>query len=207
MNTNTQSRRIRRFLPVAMIVAMGAILIAPSSSMAFRFGSELTGETQPSNAGGGHECAPNPGVCTWAMNEAYGRPDGGERSPYSGRLKKIRLIAQDPGSFRLQIVKVQPDGDGKVIRNGRVVNYEGQPLNADPDDPYVIETFRVRLPIKKGQRLAIKTTSTSLVRCSSGGPNSLLWQPPLALGTGFSHYDASDGCWLLLEGIGRRYRR
>ena len=207
MNTKTQSRRIRRFLPLAMIVAMGAILIAPSSSMAFRFGSELTGETQPSNAGDGHECQPNPGVCTWAMNEAYGRPDGGERSPYKGRLKKLRLIAQVPGTFRLQIVKVKPNGYGKVIRNGRVVNYQGQPLNADPEDPYVIESFRLNLPIKKGQRLAIRTSSTSLVRCSSGGPNSLLWQPPLALGTGFSQYDATDGCWMLLEAIGKRKRR
>jgi hypothetical protein len=207
MSTNTESRRIRRFLPVAMIVAMGAILVAPSSSMAFRFGSELTPETQPSNAGGGHECAPNPGVCTWVMNEAYGRPDGGERSQYRGRLKRIRLIAQDPGSFRLQIVKVNPEGAGKVVRRGPVINYEGQPLNAQPDDPYLIESFPVRIRIKRGHRLAIKTSSTSLVRCSSGGDNSLLWQPPLAFGAGFSQPDADDGCWLLIEGIAKRIRR
>ena len=205
--TSTMSHRIRRFLPVAMIAAVGAILVAPSSSMAFRFGSELTPETQPSNAGDGHECQPNPGVCTWGMGEAYGRPDGGEKSPYSGRLKRIRLIAQVPGTFRLQILKFADNGDAKVVRNGRVVTYDGQPTNAGPDDPYVIESFRVNLPIRKGQRLGIRTSNNSLVRCSSGGPNSLIWTPPLALGGLFSPPDADDGCWLLLEGIGKRYRR
>jgi hypothetical protein len=206
MNTST-NRRIRRFLPVAMIVAMGAILVAPSSSMAFRFGSVLTGETQPSNAGGGHECAPNPGVCTWAMNEAYGDPDGGERSPFTGKLKRIRLIAEDPGSFRLQIVKVSLNGDGKVIRNGRIISYQGQPDNADPEDPYLIESFPVNIKIKRGQRLGMRTSSTSAVRCSSGGDNSLLWQPPLTPGGVFTAPDADDGCWMLLEAFGKRIHR
>jgi hypothetical protein len=207
MNTSTTTRRIRRFLPLAMIVAMGAILVAPSSSMAFRFGSELTPDTQPSNAGDGHECAPNPGYCTWVMNEAYGRPDGGERSPYRARLKRVRLIANVPGSFRLQIVKVNAEDEAKVVKRGPFINYQGQPANADPDDPYVIESFPVGLRIKRGHRLAIKTQSTSLVRCSSGGPNSLLYQPPLALGNGFDAYDATDGCWLLIEGVAKRIRR
>jgi len=203
VNTSTDTRRIRRYAPIAMVVALAALMVAPSSGMAFRVGSKLTTETQPSNAGDGHECQPLPGTCTWAMNEAYGRPNGGERSPFTGKLRKIRLIAQVPGSFRLQIVKVKPNGAGKLIRKGPVIHYQGQPENGDPDQ-YVIESFRVKVPIKKGQRLAIKTSSTSLVRCSSGGPNSLLWQPPLARGAGFSHYDADDGCWLLLEGIGKR---
>ena len=205
MNTSTTSHRIRRFLPVAMIVAIGAIMVAPSSSMAFRFGSELTPETQPSNAGDGHDCAPNPGYCTWVMNEAYGRPDGGEKSKYKGKLKRIRLIANVPGSFRLQIVKVRPNGAAKVVRKGRVINYQGQP---DPNaDDYLVESFPVNIRIKKGHRLAIKTSSTSLVRCSSGGPNSLLYQPPLAFGGGFNQYDATDGCWLLIEGVAKRYKK
>lgn len=210
MNQHTQTgirqtSRIKRFLPIAMVVAMAAIMVSPASGMAFRFGSKLTTEVQPSNAGNGHECQPNPGMCTWAMGEAYGRPNGGERSPFTGTLRRIRLIAQVPGSFRLQIVKVRPDGTAKLIRNGRKVNYQGQPVNEDPES-YRIESFRVKLPIKKGQRLAIKTSSTSLVRCSSGGPNSLLYQPPLLKGAGFRQASEDDGCWLLLEAIGRKRR-
>jgi hypothetical protein len=207
VKSSTRNRLIRRYLPIATVAAMAALMVVPSSGMAFRFGSELTGETQPSNAGDGHECAPNPGVCTWAMGEAYGRPDGGERSPFTGTLRRIRLIAQVPGTFRLQIVKITPDGEGKAIRNGRIVNYQGQPENADPEDPYVIESFKVKMPIKKGQRLGIRTSNNSLVRCSSGGPNSLLWQPPLVPGALFSTPDADDGCWLLLEAIGKRKHR
>jgi hypothetical protein len=182
------------------------MMALPASGMAFRFGSELTTETQPSNAGDGHECAPGPGICTWAQNEAYGRPDGGQRSPYSGKLKSVRLIAQVPGSFQLQIVKIKPDNSTKVVRQGPTINYQGQPAG----DPltYTIETFPVgNLPIKRGQSLAIKTTSTSLVRCSSGGDNSLLFQPPLAPGAGFRAPDADDGCWLLLEGVAKKQKK
>ena len=202
---SSKTRRARRFFPVAMVVAAAALMVAPASGMAFRFGSELTPETQPSNAGDGHECAPSPGTCTWAMNEAYGRPDGGEKSPYSGTLKSIRLIAQVPGSLRLQIVKVRPDNSAKVVRQGPTINYAGQP--AGDGDTYRIETFRVGIPIKKGEGLAIKTSNNSLVRCSSGGDNSLLYQPPLAPGAGFRATDADDGCWLLLEGIGKKQKR
>lgn len=202
---STKTHRARRFFPVAMVVAAAALMVAPASGMAFRFGSELTPETQPSNAGDGHECAPAPGTCTWAMNEAYGRPDGGERSPYTGTLKSVRLIAQVPGSLKLQIVKVRPDNSAKVVRQGPTINYEGQP--AGDGDTYRIETFRVGIPIKKGERLAIKTSNNSLVRCSSGGDNSLLYQPPLAPGAGFRATDADDGCWLLLEGIGKKQKR
>jgi hypothetical protein len=205
IKTGTSTHRIRRFLPMAMIAAVALLMAIPASGMAFRFGSELTPETQPSNAGDGHECAPNPGTCTWGMNEAYGRPDGGERSPLTGKLKTIRLIANVPGSFQLQILSVKEDNSGKVVRQGPTINYQGQP--AGNLDTYTIEEFPVNVPIKKGQRLGIKTTSTSLVRCSSGGDNSLLWTPPLAPGAGFRATDADDGCWLLLEGVGKKTKK
>ena len=205
MNTSITTRRIRRLIPIATIVAAAALMVAPASGSAFRFGSELTPETQPSNAGNGHECQPTPGTCTWAMNEAYGRPDGGERSPFSGKLKSVRLIAQVAGSFQLQIVSVKEDNSAKVVRQGPTINYQGQP--AGNPDTYTIETFPVNVAIKKGQRLAIKTSNNSLVRCSSGGDNSLLYTPPLAPGAGFRATDADDGCWLLLEGVGKKQKR
>lgn len=203
--TSIKTSRIRRFFPVAMVVATAALMVAPASGMAFKFGSELTPETQPSNAGDGHDCAPDPGTCTWAMNEAYGRPDGGHKSPFTGKLKQVRLIAQVAGTAKLQIVKVNGAEQAKVVRQGPTINYDGQP--AGDADTYEIESFPVNIPIKKGQSLAIKTSSTSLVRCSSGGPNSLLFQPPLAPGAGFRTADADDGCWLLLEGIGKKQKK
>src|SRR5262245_513279 len=207
MNT-AKTHRIRRYLPIAMVVAAAALMVAPASGMAARFGSELTPDTQPSNAGDGHECAPNPGTCTWGMNEAYGRPDGGEISPITGTLKSIRLIAQVPGSFKLQILKVTGSNNsyqGKVVRQGPTINYQGQP--AGNPDTYTIESFPVNVPIKKGQRLGISTNKTSLLRCSSGGPTSLIWPPPLASGAGFRATDADDGCWLLLEGVVKKNKK
>ena len=35
------------------------------------------------------------------MNEAYGRPDGGEKSPQEGKITKIRLIGLNAGSLQL----------------------------------------------------------------------------------------------------------
>ena len=52
--------------------------------------------------------------CTWVLNDAYGNP-GGEKAPKSGTLKKIKLIAGEPGSFKLQLVKVE----GRQLRQGR----------------------------------------------------------------------------------------
>jgi len=208
MNTTLKTNRFRKFLPIALIVAAAALMVAPASGVAFKFGSKLTTDTQPSNAGTGQPCDIGPGVCTWGMNEAYGRPNGGESSPFSGTLRKVRLIANAPGSFKLQILKVRDKGnnafDGKVVANGPKITYQGQ---ADPNAlTYTIETFTLKNPIRirKGQRLGIRTASTSLIRCSSGGPNTLQWQPPLALGGGFGASNGYSGCWLLLEGIGKK---
>ena len=56
------------------------------------------------------------------------------------------------------------------------------------------------MQIPAGARLAIKTKETSTLRCSSGGDNTLLHQPPLQAGAGFVNPDSDDGCWMLLEG-------
>jgi hypothetical protein len=40
-----------------------------------------------------------------------------------------------------------------------------------------------------------------MLRCSSGGTNQLLFQPPLPVGGPFEKADDDDGCWLLLEAI------
>jgi len=190
-----------------MLVAM----IAPAQGQAlFRFGSKLDDTVQPSNASTPHECDANPGgVCTWVMNEAYGRPDGGEKSPGRGILKKLRLIANDPGSFRLFIARAFDAGsnkfEGKVVRKGPVIHYQGQP---DPDEPYVVEVFRLgglHIKIRKGDRLAVKTNDLTAMRCSSGGNNTLLYSPPLPLGGPFvQQSNHHEGCWMLLEAVVRK---
>lgn len=205
MKTTTRAVPRRPALAVALSAAALALLIVPGQGMgAFKFGAKLDPSVQPSNAETPHPCdESNPAApCTWIMNDAYGRPDGGERAPRRGVIRRIRLIAGAPGSFRLFTTRAfrdPPDYLGKAVRRGPLISYQGQP--DDVIDTFRVEVFRVRIPIRKGVRLGIRTRQTSTLRCSSGGPNTLLFQPPLLVGELFAPSTDEEGCWLLLEAV------
>ena len=160
---------------------------------------------QPSNSLPGLECCREaPGPCTFVQQEAYGRPDGGELAPKTGTIKKIRLIAGGPGSFKLQIAKVKRStlfgtNEAKVVANGPGSATRARPKPTDEDGSYRVETFDVNVPVKKGQQLALKGNITSMVRCSSGGDNTLIYTPPL--GSAFRPATNTDGCWILMEAV------
>lgn len=207
MNRSTadsQVVRSARAAVVSMVMLVVAVALTAGAgsaqAAAMSFGSDLDPSVQPSNAGTAHECNGFEGQkCTWVMGEAYGNP-GGEESPKAGTLKKVSLIAGEAGSFKLQIVKTRNDGSSKVVENGPKISYEGQTDENYDTSTYNVETFKVDEEIPAGARLAIKTKETSTLRCSSGGPNTLLHAPPLVKGAGFVAPDSDDGCWLLLEG-------
>jgi hypothetical protein len=208
MSSSIRAGRRSRLALVAVGAAAVALLIAPAAGQAkFRFGSKLDSSVQPSNAGTAHDCDMlNPGApCTWIMNEAYGRPNGGERAQRRGIIRRIRLIAGEAGFFRIQIAKVRQTGpdtyQAKIVRKGPVIHYQGQTQENFDNDVYNVESFKVRIPIKKGQRLAIRTPATSTLRCSSGGANTLLYEPPLPLFGAFRANSDDDGCWELLEAV------
>lgn len=200
---NRSSAGTRTSLIAMLIVALALVAVtigAGSAKAASSFGSDLDPSVQPSNAGTAHECNGFEGEkCTWVMGEAYGNP-GGEESPKSGKLKSIELIAGEAGSFKLQIVKTRDDGSSKLVANGPKISYEGQTDENYDTSEYNVEKFKVGMEIPKGARLAIRTKETSTLRCSSGGPNTLLHAPPLVAGAGFVAPDSDDGCWMLLEG-------
>jgi hypothetical protein len=193
--------RTRLIVLIAACAAFAAT--AARADAKYLFGSKLDSTVQPSNANSPHPCLHPARTCTWVMNEAYGRPNGGHKAKKRGTIKRIRLIAGAPGSFRLQIVRARQTAtgfEGKAVRNGPKIRYQGQP---DDFDPYVVESFRVRVPIHKGERLAIRTKKTSTLRCSSGGANTLLFDPPLVVGGGYHTMKDEEGCWLLLEAVVR----
>jgi hypothetical protein len=201
--TNTQINPVpvRKRLVLGALAA-AALLAIPASQAdaATKFGAKLTPNVQPSNAGDGHPCEPAPGKCTRVSMEAYGRPDGGEKAPKDGTIKKIRIIAQSAGNFRLQIADAKPDKEkARVTYTGQRLHYDGQSDQNALD--YEIESFKVNAHVEKGQYLGIKSRKTSMLRCSSGGANQLLFQPPLSVGTPFEKADETDGCWLLLEAV------
>jgi hypothetical protein len=187
-------------------IAALALTIAPATASAapVKFGSQLNPTVQPSNSLPGLDCGEAAGPCTFVQQEAYGRPDGGELAPKTGTIKKIRLIAGGPGSFKLQIAKVKRStlfgtNEAKVVASGPRIAYQGQTEANDEAGAYRVETFDVDVPVKKGQQLALKGNITSMVRCSSGGDNTLIYTPPLA--SAFRPATNTDGCWILMEAV------
>ena len=189
----------------ALIITAAVLLLTPSAMSAapVRFGSLLTTDTQPSNATPAHWCndpepEPHPN-CTWVMMEAYGRPDGGHKAPKDGTIGKVRVIACEPGNFRIQLAKSKPAFDqARVVRNGPYVSFPGDPDGCD-DDIYTINVINVDFQVFKGEQIAIRTKRTGALRCSSGGDNTLLFDPPLAAGGPLTTAPEGDGCWMLVE--------
>ena len=189
---------VRALLGFTAAFAALAIVPTADADAATKFGAKLTPQVQPSNANPAHPCEPSPGKCTRVSMEAYGRPNGGHKAPKDGTIKKIRIIAGEGGSFRLQLARAKANQEkAKVTYTGPKLSYDGQVGG----DPYEIESFKVNVPVDKGDHLGILSRKTSMLRCSSGGPNQLLFQPPLSAGGPFQTADATDGCWLLLEAV------
>jgi hypothetical protein len=204
-------RKLARFAALAAALATAAMMIAPAAGAAaapVKFGAKLNPTVQPSNSLPGLMCEhQTPGAsCTMIQNEAYGRPDGGELAPKTGTIKKIRLIAGGPGSFKLQIAKVQRStlfgtNKAKVVASGPRISYTGQTEANEESGAYKVESFDVDVPVQKGQQLALRGNVTSMIRCSSGGDNTLIYTPPLLSGSPFRPATGSDGCWILMEAV------
>ena len=206
--TDTKARKFTRFTGFAAALATVAMMVAPAAGMAaapVKFGAQLDTTTDPANSTPARPCdemAPGK-ACTIIENEARYRPDGGERAPKAGTIKKIRLVAGGPGSFRLQIAQVKRSTlfgtkEAKVVRNGPVIRYTGQTEANFEEGSYKVESFKVSVPVQKGQYLAIRAMSTSALYCAGGGDNILTYQPSLMPGGGFEPATSTDGCDLLL---------
>lgn len=207
LTTQTKTSKLVRRIGVFAALAAVAMMIVPALGAAapLKFGSKLNPTVQPSNSLPGLDCGEGvSGPCAFVQQEAYGRPDGGELAPKTGTIKKIRLIAGGPGSFKLQIAKVKRStlfgtNEAKVVYNGPRIRYQGQTEANFESDSYKVETFDVDVPVKKGQQLALKGNLTSMIRCSSGGDNTLIYSPPL--GSAFRPATETDGCWILIEAV------
>jgi hypothetical protein len=192
-------------------VAALAMMVAPTAGMAkapVKFGAKLDPTVQPSNSLPGLSCSDErPSLaCTMVQNEAYGRPDGGELAPRGGTIKKIRLIAGGPGTFRLQVAKVKRStlfgsNEAKVVALGPKISHQGQTEANWESGSYRVETFNVDVPIKKGQQLAMYGHGSSMIRCSSGGDNTLLYVNGKFPRQPFSPATDTDGCWVLMEAV------
>ena len=218
MNSKTRTaltaKIARRAGLVLALAAFVAAMVAPASSFAsapVKFGSKLDPTVQPSNSLPGITCngleAPG-SACTMVQEEAYGRPDGGELAPKTGTIKQIRIIAGGPGSFRPQIATVHHSTSttlgatkAKVTYTGPKLSYTGQTEANFENDSYKVESFKVNIPVKKGQQLALRGNISSMIRCSSGGHNTLIFSPALSAGKPFQGATDANGCWILMEAV------
>jgi hypothetical protein len=196
---------------VAAIAAL-AMTVAPATGMAapVTFGAKLDPTVQPSNSLPGLPCLPEVlryHACTMVQNEAYGRPDGGHIAPKTGTIKRIRLIAGGPGTIRIETAKVKQKTlsttkEAKLVHKGPKLSHQGQSEANWESGSYRVESFPVNMRIKKGEQLAIHASATSsLVRCSSGGDNTLIYPLTYRPKNPFNAAQGSDGCWLLVEAI------
>lgn len=185
-------------MSLTVLLALASVAPAGAESQAEYFGAALTTTTQPQNCCPPHECVTPAALCTWIMNGAYNNSPGGEKAPHDGTINQIRLIAGfQSGSFQLFIARAKPNQQkGKVIFAGPTINYNAQP---DGNSPYVIQTFTVNIAVHTNDRLAIKASTTNILRCNNGSPNTFQFVPRLVVGGPFADVTDTDGCYLLLQ--------
>ncbi len=196
MSSITRARYLS--VPVcALLVVLGVAFVtsAGASTPKVYFGSSL--DHSPANAG--NTCAEN-GVqggakCTH-VGSYYPGFSGHAKAPMNGTVTTIRLRAEGPAKLHILIVAVRnvssdhKSGQAKVVVNGPTLH---------PVGTGGVEQFPVQLAVKKGQELAVNTTSNTAEYCSDGTPGQLLFDPPLT--STFTSSKGVDGCLMLIQAV------
>ena len=212
-------RSVSHFLKALSVLAAPLILVgltassgsaATSSGRAATattptfFGAKLSTQSQPSNAENGQSCDENGGIrhgstCTWVAISAF---ENGSHftAPRTGTVKHVRLVSCVKGKFRLQLAKAHPGTrKAKIVANGPEISYHGQsPCGGENGDHYIVQSFRVKLHVAKGDYIVIKARSTGTLSCS-GGDGFLLYAPPLRVGGPFRKSHSGASCDLLVQ--------
>jgi hypothetical protein len=199
---------MRRFMiaaaAAAITVSTGSISAAMATATPTFFGAKLTSQSQPSNAENGQSCDENGGIphgstCTWVAISAF--ENGSHfKAPRTGTVKHVKLVSCKAGKFRLQLAQANPSTHkAKIVANGPEITYKGQrPCGGASGDHYVVQSFRVKLHVAKGDYIAIKARSTGTLSCS-GGDGFLLYAPPLPVGGRLKKSHSGASCDLLVQ--------
>jgi hypothetical protein len=197
-----------RGLTIAASVAITlTLLLATVGSAAAKtqFGANFNPNTQPSNGAPAHHCKPDDAAtCTWVMNFAFAGAGTSQlplRAPKDGTIGKIKILSATSGSFRLLLARTKSNPTrSKVVRRGPSLSYNGNG-GAGCTPNCTIESFSVSLTVKKGDILAFRAGQAGFLRCNSGSPNILFYQPPLPIGGSFQQPDDDDGCFVLMKAV------
>jgi hypothetical protein len=179
--------KLKTRLTVAVVTALGGLLLIPAvGQAATNFGSRLKNDPTETT------CEPF-GTCTIVSFIHPSDPNGDPYSggaPVDGVITKFRTRAfADPGqgpgqiTFRLGNLTIQDEDNALATSAGT-----GPTITIQPDEDALetpITEVGGRLPVKKGQYLAVDTTaSIGVVYNSDGSKRSYLYAPPLTDGTG-----------------------
>ena len=192
---------------VAPLVLVGLTASSGSAATATTptfFGARLTTQSEPSNAENGQSCDENGGIphgstCTWVAISAF---ENGSHftAPRTGTVRHVKLVSCKAGKFRLQLAKASPGTrTAKIVASGPEITYHGQsPCGGASGDHFVVQSFRVKLRVAKGDYIAIKARSTGTLSCS-GGDGFLLYAPPLPVGGPLRKSHSGASCDLLVQ--------
>lgn len=192
--------RARHLLwPICALVAgltIAFVSSAGASTPQLYFGSSL--DHSPANAGStcAEDGVTSGGALCTHVGSYYPGFSGHAQAPQNGTVTKIRLLAEAPTTLKILIVAVrhlssdEKSGQAKVVVKGPTV----QPVASGS-----IQTFPVHLAVRKGEELAVNTTSNTAEYCSDGTPGQLLFDPPL--GKSFTNSQGVDGCLMLIQAV------
>jgi hypothetical protein len=202
------SRRARWILAAVAVV----VLALPTSALGARFGANMSLAPQSLDPGGEVCNLGTPQPCTMiAIGVGHGPTMGRITAPFKGRITRLRVRADGPGSFRLQLARIDDvaaitpgeDEMGRVTRSGRLITFTG---SSPPDPP---ESFRMHLRVRKGEYLAMLGTAFPAERCASEliGRNEALFQPPLRPREPFQPVFDNGSCVPLIQAVVKRVKR
>jgi hypothetical protein len=204
------SRLVSRSRTVSVLVAtVGAIALAPAVASASTtwFGSSL--DHTPANAGStcSQDGVGQPGDTCTHVDSYYPGFSGRAKSPVTGTIVRLKLEPAGPITFTAEVVNVRnvssdhQSGQARAVVRSRQITLAGPTQQQQADQNFPIDTVHVHLKVKKGQELAITTTSNTAEYCSDGTPGQLLFDPALAPGAGFRSSAGFDGCLSLVQAV------
>ena len=138
------------------------------------------------------------GTCTRvAVGFAAGGAVVGQvRAPVSGVIRRIRLRSRIAGLARVTLARVNSldedagSGSARVVSTGRTLHVRGKGS---------VETFRVKLRVRRGDYLALQGRSFGAMACRGGDVEQLVFQPALAVRRPAESTTVTDACTLLVQ--------
>lgn len=168
-----------RSVLAVLAMVLGLLAIAPAAQAAkANFGADLSSPVTP--VAMPEPCNLMPGDPCTRVPVYYDSPPHAGMVPFApadGVIKKIKLVAANPGKVKIQLAKVKGadplTAQAKIKRNGPKLSYQGTGA---------VEVFKVHIPVKSGEWLAFKSKYADTLQCGSGFDSEAQFQPTLPVG-------------------------